>query len=258
MTVTTLQAFLLGLIQGITEFFPVSSSGHLKLAQHLFGFEHLDHYVLFDLAVHLGTLLSIFWIFFAEIKSLLCEKRERIAHLFIAILPLFPLLLLMKPIKAMMDKPQYLGYFFLITALLLWIGVKIGDKQKPRTGTWRDALIIGGFQALAILPGISRSGSTISGARLLGWAPSEAITFSFLLAIPTILGGTLVEVAQLYKQGISQIAQIPLTHYAIGFCTSFVTGSACLIALKSLVRKHAFLYFAWYCLILGLVTLVLL
>lgn len=256
--VTTLQAFLLGLIQGITEFFPVSSSGHLKLAQHLFGFEHLDKYVLFDLAVHLGTLCSIFWIFFPDICSLFKENKKRIGHLALAILPLFPLLLIMKPIKAIMDQPQYLGFFFIVTALLLWAGVQLGEKRTPREGKWGDALIIGGFQALAILPGISRSGSTISGARILGWTATDAITFSFLLAIPTILGGAFVELIQLAKHGTQNVATIAVSHYVIGFITAFITGSLCLGVLKALARKQAFMYFAWYCLILGILTLILL
>lgn len=255
---TTIQALLLGLIQGTTEFFPVSSSGHLKLFQHLFGFEQLDQYILFDLVVHLGTLGAIFWVFAQDIRDLVVRRPKQVGLILIALAPLFPLLAIMKPIKALMDQPQYLGYFFICTAALLWAGIRLGREREARPSRWGDALIIGGFQALAVLPGISRSGSTISGARLLGWSPQEALTFSFLLAIPTILGGTSLELIGLYRHGAETVASIPLSNYIIGYCASLFSGIACLLALKALVRKQAFMYFAWYCLVLGVLTLILL
>lgn len=245
---TPFEALILGIVQGITEFFPVSSSGHLQIMQYLFGYQDLEQYIIFDLVCHLGTLASIFLVFGSDIRNLLFKDRQRLGQIALAILPLFPLLLIMKPIKSMFNQPQYLGYCFLTTALLLWLGMKFG-REKPGN-KWRDALVIGGFQALAILPGISRSGSTISGARLLGWAPSEALTFSFLLAIPTILGGTVLEVAKLMK--VTELPPVSATEYIIGCISSFVVGTACLIALKTLVRKQSFLYFAWYCLLIGI------
>lgn len=252
---TTVQAILLGIVQGLTEFFPVSSSGHLKLAERWLGLENLEQYIAFDLACHLGTLCSIFVIFGRDIINMLFKNRERMNQVILGTLPLFPLLLIMKPIKGLFDRPEFLGYFFIITAALIWLGMRF--EPKPSKSKWKDALIIGSFQALAILPGISRSGSTISGARLLGWTPGEALSFSFLLAIPAILGGSVIELSKLVSLSPSELPSVPLAQYLVGFITSFIVGTASLHILKSLVRNHSFMYFAWYCLLLGLFCLYL-
>lgn len=246
--VTTLEAIFLGIIQGITEFLPVSSSGHLKLVQSLFGFQNLQNYIVFDLVCHLGTLLAIFLMFRKEIFSV---NRTRFQQVILGTLPLFPLLLIMKPIKALFNQPEYLGYFFMLTALLLYLGIRLGN-ERPTHAT-RDPLIIGTFQAMAILPGISRSGSTISAAKMLGWSSQEAITFSFMLAIPAILGGTILELFQIVKHSES-IAHISPTQYIFGFLTSFGVGYYALNLLRSLASKQKFMYFVWYCLLLGIFT----
>ena len=198
---TTIDAIILGIVQGLTEFLPVSSSGHLKLAQHFLGLQNLDHYLLFDLACHLGTLIAIGLFFFQAIRNLFVGQTTHLRQVVLATLPLFPLVLLMKPIEAAYAEPAYLGVFFLMTAAILFLGVyygKTSPEGQRHQHVWRDALVIGSWQALAILPGVSRSGSTISGARLLGWSPQEAIVFSFLLAIPAVLGGTSLELLKLW------------------------------------------------------------
>lgn len=253
---TTLDAILLGLVQGLTEFLPVSSSGHLQLVQHLLGMRNLDHYIIFDLACHLGTLLAIALVFFQNIKDVFQKDQTRFWQVVIATLPLFPLVFLMKPIKAAYADPSYLGFFFILTAFILFIGVKFGktlpEKQMKRY-PWRDAIIIGFWQAIAILPGVSRSGSTISGTRLLGWDAREAVVFSFLLAIPAILGGTTLELFKLWHDSESVI-DLPLSHYLLGSLTSFFVGFFALKLLMQLALQNKFYYFAWYCLILGLAT----
>lgn len=257
---TTLEAIILGIIQGITEFLPVSSSGHLQLAQSLLGFEHLDSYIVFNLVCHLGTLLAIFCIFFQQIREALFVDRVRFLQIVIAILPLFPLLMIMKPIKAIFSQPEYLGYFFMLTALLLYLGIRF-SRQVPEVKLlqtrWRDALIIGVFQAIAILPGVSRSGSTISAGRILGWSKQEAITFSFLLAIPTILGGMTLEMLQIAR-GASESAlpAVGFWQYAAGFITSFGVGYLALQMLKTIAGKDKFIYFVWYCLFIGIFSLI--
>lgn len=249
-SVTTLEAILLGIIQGITEFLPISSSGHLKLAQSLFGFQNLQNYIVFDLVCHLGTLIAIFVMFSKEIFSM---DRTRFKEIVLGTLPLFPLLLIMKPIKAMFNQPEYLGYCFMVTALLLYLGIRLGKAAPRPAHSTRDSLIIGTFQAIAILPGISRSGSTISGARMLGWTPQEAVTFSFMLAIPAILGGTVIELLQIIKHSES-ITHISSIQYFLGFATSFGVGYYALRLLRSLASKQKFMYFVWYCLLLGIFT----
>ena len=248
---STLEAIFFGIVQGLTEFLPVSSSGHLQLSQYFLGLENLKNFILFDLICHLGTLVAIVAVLYPQIKAM---DRNRFRQVILGTLPLFPLVLLLKPIKVLFDAPQYLGFFFLFTALMLSMGIKFGCNKNPQLLTkhkWRDALVIGIFQAVAVLPGISRSGSTISGARLLGWNQQEAVTFSFLLAIPAILGGTCLEVLQLMRHPLPTLS---LTQYFIGFITSFGIGYFALSWTKRLATQNKFFYFAWYCFILGIAT----
>lgn len=253
---TTLEAILLGMIQGLTEFLPVSSSGHLLLIQYFLGMQNLEHFLFFDLSCHLGTLLAIIVIFFQKIKTLFQKEHRQLWTIGIAILPLFPLLLIIKPIKAIYSQPSYLGFFFIATSVILFLGINYGknlkDEQTKIHPLW-NALVIGLWQALAILPGISRSGSTISGARLLGWNRESAVTFSFLLAIPTILGGTTLELIKLWDQP-ETTPFLPFSNYVLGFTLSFFIGLFSLQLVMRLAIQNRFNYFAWYCLILGLAT----
>jgi len=255
---TTFEAILLGIIQGITEFLPVSSSGHLQLAKSLLGIKHLDKYIIFDMVCHIGTLFSIFIIFSKEIRQSLTD-RTRLLQVIIAILPLFPLLLILKPIKSLFAQPEYLGYFFLTTALILYLGVRFGwqeSKANAEKKKWRDPFLIGVCQAAAILPGVSRSGSTITGGRLLGWNMQDAISFSFLLAIPTILGGLVVETSQMLKTPEASQPLISWQQYIAGFLASFIMGYAALSYLLKVAGKNKFMYFVWYCLFIGIFSLI--
>lgn len=251
---TTLDAIILGIVQGVTEFLPISSSGHLHLFEYFLGFTDLDLYLPFDIACHLGSLVAIIIIFFRQLIALFTENKNRLFQLLIAILPLFPLVIVIKSIKAIYADPSYLGFFFILTALFLFLGERFGFEktiEERQYHRWRDALVIGLWQAIAIFPGISRSGSTISGARLLGWDMKAAITFSFLLAIPTILGATTVEAMNWYKHP-NNVADLAIEHYLVGFFTSLLTGLASLKILFYIALSNKFYYFAWYCLLLGI------
>ena len=253
---TLLEAFFLGLIQGLTEFLPVSSSGHLELVQHLLGFKHLQDYLFFGLICHLGTLAAIFYIYFSSIKSSLVNRKPLLFQIFLGTLPLFPLVLLIKPIKAFFDRPEYLGYCFLVTSALIFATdyIKIHLPLSQIKKRWANPLIIGIFQAFAVLPGISRSGSTISAARFLGWSKQDAIQFSFLLAIPAICGGTILELWHLWKQP-ADLAKMQAGQYMIGFTTSFIVGCISLRLLQRLMINNKWHYFGWYCLFLGIITI---
>lgn len=253
---TTFEAIVLGIIQGLTEFFPISSSGHLTLAQNLFGLKNIENYVLFDLVCHLGTLCAIFLTFSSQIKNLFTTDRSKFIQIMVGTLPLFPLVLFLKPIEEKFGEPQYLGFCFFYTALVLFIGLKWGKEVSPKIlekKKWRDALTIGVFQAIAILPGISRSGSTLSGASLLGWNRQDAVTFSFLLAIPAILGGTALQLFKLYIEPLA-VPAVESSSYFAGFLASFIVGYFTLSQLIKLAMKDRLMYFVWYCLILGLST----
>ena len=246
---TILQAIVLGIVQGITEFLPVSSSGHLELFQHLFGCGNFEQHLFFDLICHLGTLLALIAVYFKEIRKLITTQRHRLVQVAIAIIPLFFVLPIMKQVEAIFNEPKYLGYFFLVTALLLYNGEKWGKSGTP-TPSLSGAFIIGCFQTLALFPGISRSGATISAGRLLGWERQEAVTFSFLLAIPTILGGATIQLLKV-SQGKATLA-LPWSHYTIGFVCSTLVGYCTLHLLIHLAIRRSLMPFAWYCAAIGI------
>lgn len=253
------EAFILGIIQGITEFFPVSSSGHLALGEIFLGLHHFEEAITFNVVLHLGTLLAILLVYRKEITSLLLHKREKVLQVIIGTLPLFPLALLIKPIKELLTNPHILGFCFILTALLLFLGEKVSFPKKissQKQNSWKHPLIIGFFQALALLPGVSRSGSTISAAKMIGWDREEAIKFSFMLAIPAIMGATLLELLTLFKGGGSEpgTSAIGISHYSTGFLSSFGIGYLSLQALHQIAVKGSLIIFAWYCLIVGILT----
>jgi undecaprenyl-diphosphatase len=252
---TTWEAFLLGVVQGFTEFLPVSSSGHLALGQYFLGMGNLKDFVFFNLICHLGTLTAIFFVFFQPIKEALTTNTKIFFRVCLATLPLFPLVIFLKPIKALFEQPELLGPCFICTATLIFLSsfCRFPIKSSPSNRVWSDSITIGCFQAGAILPGISRSGATISAARLLGWGREEAIHFSFLLAIPAILGGVVLESYQVWKSP-EQTADISLLAFVVSFIASFVFGCLSLHFLMRCFNSDKWKYFAWYCLALGIGT----
>ena len=253
---TIWEAFFLGIIQGLTEFLPVSSSGHLALGQYFLGLENLKDHIFFNLICHLGTLCAIFLIFYRTIQTNFTTHSKLFWQIAIATLPLFPLVFIIKPLKEIFNRPEILGPCFLFTALLLFISLKHQTHQTAdlKQKKWKDPLIIGIFQSIAIFPGISRSGATISVARLLSWPKEQAIQFSFLLAIPAILGGTILEIWQIFKNPIEASSNAPLGALAVGFITSLVIGFSSLKFLVKFASDGNWSCFAWYCLILGIFT----
>ncbi len=245
-----LLALLIGVVQGLTEFLPVSSSGHLKLIQALFGLGSLERFLLFDLTCHMGTLLAILLVFWRDILSL---RWFAITLIIIGTCPLLILFPYRSFFTHLYGSPQYLGYFFLLTALLLILGSRFSkETNASRPRKLLDALLIGIMQLLAVIPGISRSGTTISGARMLGWDRMESARFSFLLAIPAIIGGSIVE-ATTRPIGTPDLG---FGIYATGFLASFLTGLLALKWLLFLVQRHRLLHFAWYCIIIGVFSLI--
>ena len=257
---STIQGLIFGLLQGITEFLPVSSSAHLKLFKMLLGIKSSENEVIFDLVCHLGTLVAALYFFRKEIFRLFRKDRKQLAFLLLALVPLIPCYLLLKPLRDFASAPHYLGICLMITGLILFLG----NKAKPRLEKNRslkrrigDVLMIGTMQSAALIPGISRSASTISCAQLLGWSPSDAVRFSFLLSIPTIIGGNCLEALKLYFSGPNPI-EIPLFACIAAFITSCAAGLLVIRFAITLLEKGNLKPFAWYCLILGLVTTVLL
>ena len=255
-----IEAVLLGLLQGITEFFPVSSSAHLRLARLLLGITNAEEQVLFDLFCHLGTLVALFLFLKKEIIDLFQTQRKNLALLCVALLPLIPGYFLLKPARVFLSQPHYLGFCLLATSGMLFLGHKFRLTREENITMKRqtsDALWIGAMQSTALIPGISRSASTISCARILGWQAAKAVRFSFLLSIPTIVGGNCLE---LLKMTLSPCStnKIPFGLCALGFFCSLLTGLLLIRYAIAFLEKGTLKPFAWYCLVVGICTAILL
>lgn len=246
---TLIHAIILGLVQGITEFIPVSSSAHLQIARTLMGSGEPP--MLFDLSCHLGTLLALVLFFRREILSLLLTQRARLFPFFIALIPLVPAYFLLKPVRDYASQPHLLGYFLLVTAAILFLGERLRVTLGKR-GPVREALFIGAMQAVALIPGISRSASTITAARLLGWQISDAVRFSFLLSIPAVMGGTFLE----GLKAVKSTEAIEVAPCAIGGIVAFCIGFAAIRIAMKWLENGKLRPFAIYCMILGLTTLI--
>lgn len=253
-----LETVILAIVQGIAEFLPVSSSGHLVILGAMMG--ELSESPTLEIILHAGTLGSIFVIYWRRILDLLLNDRRVIPLLVVGTIPAGVIGVLIK-LRAewILREPLLAGAMLVVTGLML---IVLG-RLKPRDGayqalTWQNAFLIGCFQALAILPGISRSGSTILGGRLLGLRNEDSITFSFLLAIPAILGATVLEARSLWKQESAGSAlEHSFPELALGAAVAFVVG---IFALKWLIgwsRLDRLHWFAWWCIPVGVAVLVL-
>jgi undecaprenyl-diphosphatase len=238
-----IQAIILGLVQGITEFFPVSSSAHLKLAKWLLGLQ--DDYVFFDLVCHSGTLLALLFFLRRDVWEVLKSIRLMALYL-LALIPLIPAYFLLKPLRVAASQPAYLGYALMVTAALLFAASR--KKELYVSKKWQHVLCIGVMQTMALIPGISRSGSTIAAARFCGWEWREAAKFSFLLAIPTILGGEALEI----WKGSASADGVSFACYAGGFLASFILGLFGVRFIFWVYETGKVKPFAWYCLGAGL------
>lgn len=245
---TLIQAILLGLVQGLTEFFPVSSSAHLKIAKWLLGLVDGEHFLFFDLVCHSGTLLALLFTLRKEIWAVLANIRQMTLFT-IALLPLVPAYLLLKPLRVAMSDPAYLSYCLMATAALLFIASRKREAPPIEVAPkWKHVLCIGLMQTMALIPGISRSGSTIAAGRFCGWEWLNAARFSFLLAIPTIIGGQILETAKLMRGHSEAIGAVSTSCYAAGFIAAFGLGLGAVRCVFWVYEKGKVRPFAWYCL----------
>lgn len=265
---TFLQALILGIIQGATEFFPVSSSAHLRIFKYLLNIPDGEHLLYFDLLCHAGTLLALAIYLRKEIWNVLTHVHQ-IALFTLALLPLIPGYFLLKPVRIALSSPSFLGYFLILTSLLLFVAAKkapspefdpLGRQSSSSscfgiTQKWKNVLWIGVMQTMALIPGISRSGATIAAARFCGWDWTAAARFSFLLAVPTILGGEFLETLKLVSNSSEATRAIPWTSYAVGFAAAFGVGLFAVRAVFWIYEKGKVRPFAWYCLGVGLLAL---
>jgi undecaprenyl-diphosphatase len=255
--VTWWQAALLGVLQGLTEFLPVSSSGHLALAQHLIpGFSQPG--VVFDAVLHVGTALAIIWF---ERRALLRWLHEaegvKVLGLLIAgtAATAVPGFALRSQAEADFTRLVWVGGFFMLTGVIvLATYVLPGGERVVRTTGWKQAVLIGLAQGCAVFPGISRSGSTIAAGLGCGLEREWAARFSFLLGVPAIAGATLVEVVG-HAGRIEAAGSSFWIACGVGGVTAAVTGYFALGLVLRAVTSRVFYRFAWYCLPLGLLVL---
>lgn len=254
------KALLLGIVEGISEFFPISSTGHLIVAADLIGFDGATSKV-FEVVIQLGAILAVLWIYRQRFWVLACgifaqrEQQQFAGHLLLAFLPSAVVGVLTAGfIKARLFNAPSVAMALVVGGLIiLWV------ERRPRRGrvlnvdamSWRDALKVGCAQVLALVPGTSRSGATIIGGMLFGLDRRVATEFSFFLAVPTMFAATIYDV---YKHhGLFSMSDLPV--FALGFIAAFFSA---LVAVRGLIRyvsNHSFVVFAWYRIAFGLLIL---
>ena len=257
-----IEAIILGIVQGLTEFLPVSSSGHLQLAKALLGVE-IEENLLFDCTLHAATVLSTIVILWPEIKRLVMglfsrtfnDEQAYIIKLIISMIPIAIVGFTLKDyLNAMLSSPYILtivGAMLLLTAVLLTFAYYARPRNKT-TISYRDAAIIGVAQAVAAMPGLSRSGSTIATGIILGNEKSLVAQFSFLMVLAPILGEMLLNVVK-GEVVFSSIGIVPLM---AGFVASFVVGCLACKFMLGIVRRGKLIWFAVYCAIVGVISII--
>ena len=266
---TNIQAITLGIVQGLTEYLPVSSSAHLVLVPSFLQWQIGEHEAfVFDVLIQLGTLLGVLIYFYDKLKEMFLDF---IKHLFsgfsfkntntklswliiIATIPASVIGLSFKSIiKGYFSSTLATGYCLIITAILLYVAEKLYNKKNSEPN-YLVALCMGIFQALALMPGISRSGSTIAAGMFCGLSRQKAAQFSFFMSIPVMLGASLVASKDLYDN--SDLINNMLTPITIGFISSAITGYLVIKWFMEYISKKSLFVFSYYCLTLGLISVI--
>ena len=266
-------AAILGLVQGVAEFLPISSSGHLAILKNFFNIKEAD--LLFDVLLHFATLIAIVIVYWKDIVEMIkqvigyCKDinhpkpesgapnpaRRLVLMLIIATLPLVIVLPFQNAIEGLGDSTLFVGIALLVTGGILFLSdrMKIGGKTEKNM-TIGNALVIGLCQAVAVVPGISRSGTTITAGMATGLSRSFAVKFSFLLSLPAVLGATVLSLIKALKEGINT-TMIPA--YLLGMVVAFVSGFFAIKLVKMLAQKGKFGKFSYYCFAVGILTIIL-
>lgn len=267
-------AIILGLVQGVAEFLPISSSGHLAILQNFLHLGSADEHLLFDVLLHLGTLAAVILAFWRDVSGLVREglcmvylkklrrgqkpdrlKRRTIWFIILGTLPLFAVIFIKDAVESLYSNTFFIGFALLLTGGLLFAADRMGHGNKnEKNATLGDILLVGLAQALAVTPGLSRSGTTISVGMLRGFDRSFAVRFSFLLSIPAVLGANILTLVDAVQAGINA-SLLPM--YLAGVAAAFVSGYMALYLLRMMVQRGRFGGFAYYCWGAGLVTLIL-
>ena len=271
---TLLSSVLLGLIQGIAEFLPISSSGHLAIAENLLNMSGASEVPeFFDVLLHLGTLMAVFVAYWSDIRDMVVEffhgardlarhstpvpvppARRMILLIIVGTLPLFVILPIKDLVEGLADNMFFVGGALIVTGMLLFVSDRVKKGRKTeKSATLLDVLLVGVAQAIATCPGISRSGTTITAGCLLGFDRKFAVRYSFLMSIPAILGANILSI----KDALETVVWSEVPVYLAGVLVSAVVGYACIRLLKMIAEKGKFGFFAYYCWAVGILTIVL-
>ena len=258
-----IQALILGIIQGLTEYLPVSSSGHLAIGAQLFGLQDSDN-LMFTVLVHVATVLSTLVILWSEIDWIVrglfkCKLNAETKYFINILISMIPVGIVGVFFKDEVEEVfgsglLIVGIMLLVTAALLTFSYYAKPRIKQEI-SWKDALIIGVAQACAVMPGLSRSGSTIATGLLLGNKKESLAQFSFLMVIPPILGEALLDVVKMMSgDGVfDDIETLPLV---VGFMAAFISGCFACKWMINIVKRGKLIYFGIYCAIAGIVTII--
>lgn len=243
-----LEYILLGIIQGLTEFFPVSSSAHLVVVQKIFGIS--GQQVALPVVLHLGTSLALVSFFFKDILALF--KNIKLITLIIIVTVITGAIGILGKdfFESLFSSVRLTAGALIITGVILFIVSKFMDGRRNKLNI-KDAVILGFTQAVAIVPGISRSGITVSTLLFRGIAKEESFRFSFLASIPAVLGAVLLE-----AKDIDLNIKLNLFNYSIGLIASFLSGILALFIFKKMISKAKLHYFGYYCIIIAIITLI--
>lgn len=271
-----LKAILYGIVQGLAEFLPISSSGHLAIFQNIFNLGNIDDMLLFNLILHLGTLLAVFIAYFNDIKLLvisfftlmkkvftgkfkyksLNEHEKFVILIVAATIPLVLAVFINDKVEAVSEYTKIIGILLIVNALILFVSDRIAKGGK-RIGDLKphNALFIGLFQLAAVFPGISRSGMTITGGLVNGLKRNNAVKFSFIMSIPAILGANVFKISSAFDT-VSTLDVSAWVAIAIGFVTAFLAGFCAIVLLRYITKKDNFFVFSIYCAIVGLIAII--
>ena len=271
-----LSSILLGLIQGLTEFLPISSSGHLAIAEHFLGQAGVPATPdFFDVLLHLGTLVAVFAAYWQDIRDMIAElisgvrdlahgttptpippARRLILLIIVATLPLAAVLPVRDLVEGLSANIYFVAGALIVTGFLLFASDRVKKGRKTeKTATLVDALLVGVAQAIATCPGLSRSGTTITAGCFVGYDRKFAVRFSFLMSIPAVLGANLLTLMDAIQEDTIIVSDIPV--YLVGVVVAAVVGYACIRLLKMIADKGKFGWFAYYCWAAGLIVLAL-
>ena len=272
--VTYLMSAVLGFVQGVAEFLPISSSGHLTLLQHFFGMEEPDN--LFNILLHFATLLAVCVYYFQDVVEMILEffrairdtfsrrpsrgnppeARRLVLLIIVGTLPLFVVMLVKDYVEALGGSPVFDSCALLVTGCILFVSDRMaGGRKTARNATLKDVLLVGLAQGCATIPGLSRSGCTISAGMAVGFDRKFAVRYSFLLSLPAVLGATILEIKDVIGAE-SGLAQGVLPMYLLGMVIAGVVGYFSIRLVNLLASKGKFGAFAYYCWAVGLVALI--